>query len=33
MKIRMKSFTFLIVLLYIPHLNISTLEKDNFPPV
>jgi len=33
MKIKIKSFTALIVLLYIPHLNVSSLEKDNFPPV
>jgi hypothetical protein len=29
----MKSFTSLIVLLFIARLNISSLEKDNFPPL
>ena len=32
MNIRMKIFTALFVVLYIPHLNWSSLEKDSFPP-
>jgi len=33
MKIRIKRFIYLIVLLYFPHLKIKSLEKDNLSTV